>query len=166
MMDADMAVAVAVAVAMAIAVVIAVAVVVAVVVAIAVDVDMDLVNIALTLSRLRGSPSQPLLRHSTSANMKFIRESLAVLVLSHVEAAELRGRREPNLNGAQSLGSSQEGARLPCDICGDDAGCAVLSSHRKFCDKTLTLSNERACVSYTWTPTEWCKGTVSTRTER
>ena len=169
MMDADMAVAVAVAVAMAIAVDIAVAVVVAVVVAIAVDVDMDLVNIALTLSRLRGSPSQPLLRHSTSANMKFIRESLAVLVLSHVEAAELRGRREPNLKGAQPLGSPQEG----CDLCGDDAGCAVGGSVN-FCDKTRKLSNEKECVRYATMkhyggktiPTEWCKGTMSTRTER
>merc|ERR1711966_552160 len=47
-----------------------------------------------------------------------------------------------------------------CDVCGDSAGCAFLSSHKKFCDESGKLSNEKACVSYTWGQTEWCKGTA------
>ena len=45
--------------------------------------------------------------------MKFIREALAVLVLSHVEAADMRLRGGQQMEGAQQLGSPQDGVSAP-----------------------------------------------------
>ena len=45
--------------------------------------------------------------------MKLIREALAVLVLSHVEAADMRLRGGQQLEGAQQLGSPQDGVSAP-----------------------------------------------------
>ena len=93
--------------------------------------------------------------------MKLIREALAVLVLSHVEAADMRLRGGQQLKGSQQLGSPQDGVSAPVEVRAPGVVPASAPAFVLEVNKVIDFLGDGAMSM-----PDKGNGTVSSRTER